>query len=146
MSFFFLLELCLLFQLSWLSDAGHSGNMVEYIYHLFFSDKKKGSFISWGYNTQNMALESTSCLSLMPNKECSWTFFSSFFDERNVVELTKQTRQRIESKDLKTLCETRKLYIYFSLITFLNFILLLFYWWYSERPEKQVIFVNKPLC
>ena len=40
----------------------------------------------------------------------------------------------------------RKLYIYFSLITFLNFILLLFYWWYSERPEKQVIFVNKPLC
>ena len=39
-------------------------------------------------------------------------FFSSFFDERNVVELTKQTRQRIESKDLKTLCETRKLYIF----------------------------------
>ena len=31
-----------MFQLSWLSDAGHSGNMVEYIYHLFFSDKKRG--------------------------------------------------------------------------------------------------------
>ena len=115
--FFFLVKAFLLFQLSWLSDVGHSGNMVEYIYRLFFSDKKIGSFISWGYNTQNMALESTSCLSLMPNKECSWTFysfffFSSFFDERNVVELTKQTRQRIESKDLKTLCETRKLYIF----------------------------------
>ena len=81
-----------------------------------------------------MVLESTFCSSLMPNKECSRTFFSSFFpsffDERNVVELTKQIRQRIESKDLKTLYEnekTRKLYIFFSLTTFLNFILLLFY-------------------
>ena len=81
-----------------------------------------------------MALESTSCLSLMPNKECSWTFFSSFFDERNVVELTKQTRQRIESKDLKTLCETRKLSIYFSLITFLN----LCYYYFIDDTLKDL--------
>ena len=81
-----------------------------------------------------MALESTSCSSLMPNKECSWTFFSSFFDERNVVELTKQTRQRIESKDLKTLCETRKLYIYFSLITFLN----LCYYYFIDDTLKDL--------
>ena len=108
----------MLFQLSWLSDAGHSGNMVEYIYRLFFSDKKKkglsflGGIIlkTWHWSPHHVRL-----LCLIRNVvELFFLFFSSFFDERNVVELTKQTRQRIESKDLKTLCENEKtLYIFF---------------------------------
>ena len=90
--------------------------MVEYIYRLFFSDKKKGlSFLggiilkTWHWSPHPVRL---SCLTRNVVELFFPFFFSSFFDERNVVELTKQTRQRIESKDLKTLCETRKLYIF----------------------------------